>query len=233
MNQQLPIGKIFLAGFAFVALHWKKILEISLVPALICLPLLTIMPELIALSQQIFAGTLSDSIVLHANTGVYLILFFYGCISLYINLYKLVILGEQSVNILPVLEMGKILQFVGLTLLLSIASAIPIVFGNLSWLSLVVSFLLVPITLNFIAIAIASPLKYRWGLSFPTQMNLFFLQIIVPMLIILLFTYLSRILSLGLAVEYTARVLAFYWGAITLALCYQLIKTNDTSEKTP
>lgn len=230
MNQ-LPINKIFLAGFAFVALHWKKILEISLVPALICLPLLTIMPELIVLFQQMFAGTLSDSIVLPANMGFYFILFFYGYISLSINLYRLVVLGEQSVNILPVSELGKIFQFVGLTLLLGTASVIPIVFGNLSWLSLVVSFLLVPITLNFIAIAIASPLKYRWGLSFADQMNLFFLQVIVPMLIILLFTYLSHILDMGMGMEYTAKVLAFYWGAITLALCYQLIETNDTSEK--
>lgn len=231
MNQQLPIGKIFLASFAFVALHWKKILEISLIPALICLPLLTIMPELMASAEKMFTGVLSEPVVLPANTGFYLILFSYGYISLSINLYRLVVLGEQSVSILPVSDIGKIFKFVGLTLLLGIASAIPIVFGNLAWLSLIVSFLLVPITLNFINIAIATPLKYRWNLLFPTHMNLFFLQVIVPMLIVLLFTYLSQVLGLGSGLEWVARVLAFYWGSITLALCYQLINVNDTSAK--
>jgi hypothetical protein len=35
----LPINKIFLAGFAFALTHWKKIIEISVVPVLLSMPL--------------------------------------------------------------------------------------------------------------------------------------------------------------------------------------------------
>jgi hypothetical protein len=231
MNQQLPIGKIFLAGFAFVALHWKKILEISIIPALISVPLLTIMPALMVAAQQMFSGTLSEPPALPDNAGVYLILFFYGYISLSIGLYRLVSLGEQAVSILPISDIGKIVRFIGLSLLVGFVGATPLMLGNLAWLSLIVSFLLVPITLNFINIATGKPLKYRWGLAFPTQMNLFFLQVIVPMLIILLFTYAFKALGLGLEMEWVARVLAFYWSAITLALCYRLIEIDTNHQE--
>jgi hypothetical protein len=43
---QLPIHKIFVAGFAFATVHWRKIPEISIVPVLISLPLLMSAPEL-------------------------------------------------------------------------------------------------------------------------------------------------------------------------------------------
>ncbi len=222
--EQLPINKIFLAGFAFVAIHWKKILKISIVPTLISLPLLISMPELIALAQQILTDTLSTPPALPNNIGLYLLLFFYGYISLSINLYRLVILDEQAVSILPIVELGKIIRFIGLSLLVGL----PIIFNNPIWLPWVVYFFLIPITLNFVNIAIGNPFKYRWNLSFTTQMNLFFLQVIVPMLMVLLLTYPFSFFGLGLSMEWISRVLAFYWSSITLALCYQLIETSDT-----
>jgi hypothetical protein len=48
MNQ-LPIYKIFVAGFAFVLTHWKKIIEISILPLLLALPLLSLSAEIIEL----------------------------------------------------------------------------------------------------------------------------------------------------------------------------------------
>ena len=68
MNQ-LPINKIFVAGFAFVTVHWKKILEISIIPVLISLPLLISIPELMALAEQMFANKLSDPPIFPDNTG--------------------------------------------------------------------------------------------------------------------------------------------------------------------
>ncbi len=226
---QLPIHKIFVAGFAFATVHWKKILEISIIPVLISLPLLMSAPELIALAKQMFANKLSEPPIFLDNTGLYLALFFYGHLSLSINLYRLVVLGEQSVSILPVLEFVKIARFIGLTLLVGFVSMATLIMNNLLWLSLLISFLVVPITLNFVNIAIGNPIKYRWELSFPAQLNLFFLQVVVPMLIVLLFGSLSRMLALDIGVEWAARVLAFYWSLITLALCYQLITKESQS----
>ena len=221
MNQ-LSINKIFVAGFAFATVHWKKILEISIIPVLISLPLLISIPELMALSEHMFANKLSEPPILPDNIGLYLAFFFYGHVSLSINLYRLVILGEQSVSILPVSDFVKIARFIGLTLLVGFVNIVPLTMNNSLWLSLLISFLVVPITLNFVNIAIDNPIKYRWGLSFPTQLNLFFLQVVVPMLIIFLFGSLSHILTLDIGMEWAA-VLAFYWSSITLALCYQLI----------
>ncbi|MDC9714949.1 MAG: hypothetical protein PSN36_03890 [Gammaproteobacteria bacterium] len=231
MNQ-LPINKIFIAGFAFAITHWKKILEISIFPVVISLPLFSILPELLALMEQALSGGLTLDLVLPDNTTLYLILFLYGHISLSINLYRLVVLGEQSASTLPVLDASKIIRFIGLMLLVGIVSAMPILFTNLLILQFVASFLVVPITLNFINIAIGRPSKYRWGLSFSTHMSLFFLQVVVPMLIILLFTSLSSIIGLGAGVALAAKALAFYWGSITLALCYQLITATNDSTKT-
>ncbi len=236
MNQ-LPINKIFIAGFAFTMTHWKKILEISLIPFLISLPLMMTMPELLAIIKQVFLAleqakpdTPLPEITLPDNISIYFILFLYGNISLSISLYRLVALGGQSVGIMPVFDLGKIVRFVGLTLLVGMVSIVPLVLTNLLILQFIMSFLIVPITLNFVNIAVGNPSKYRWGLSFPTHMNLFFLQVIVPILVVLLFTTLSNLIGLGASVEWVARVLVFYWSAITLTLCHQLI---TTSRKTP
>jgi hypothetical protein len=50
----LPINKIILAGFAFALTHWKKIIEISIFPALISIPFLLILPDLLLLMKQFF-----------------------------------------------------------------------------------------------------------------------------------------------------------------------------------
>lgn len=233
MNQ-LPVNKIFIAGFAFAITHWKKILEISIVPLLISLPLLAIIPELLTITKQVFSALEQSSpssqlseLVLPDNIGIYLILFLYGNISLSINMYRLVALGGQSVGIMPVFDLSKIARFIGLTLLVGMASIVPLVLTNLLILQLVASFLVVPITLNFVNIAIEKPSKYRWGLSFNTHINLFFLQVVVPILVVLLFTSLSKLMGLGAGAEWVARVLVFYWGAITLTLCYKLITTSE------
>lgn len=230
MNQ-LPVNKVFIAGFAFAIMHWKKILEISIAPLLVSLPLLMVMPELLSVTKQVFSALESGSVLsefaLPDNIGIYFVLFVYGNVSLSIDMYRLVVLGGKSVSIVPVFDFGKITRFIGLTLLLvGMVSIAPIVLTNLFILPFVASFLVVPITLNFVNIAIGEPSKYRWHLSFSTHMNLFFLQVVVPILVVLLFASLSKFMGLGVGLEWVARVLVFYWSAITLALCYKLITTS-------
>jgi len=96
-------------------------------------------------------------------------------------------------------------------------------------LQLIVYFLIIPITLNFVGIAIDQPSKYKWNLSFTTHMNLFFLQAILPALVGMLFAALANILGLGSILEWVAKVVVFYWTLVTLALCYQLIQTNNSA----
>ncbi|HAO86538.1 MAG TPA: hypothetical protein DEP16_04280 [Gammaproteobacteria bacterium] len=226
----LPINKIFLAGFAFALTHWKKIIEISIFPLMISLPFLMIVPELLGLMEQVFSGGELLNVQLPDNMMIYLILFFYGYITLSINMYRLVMLGEQSTGgFMPVLDVNKIIRFIGLTLFVGLVTVIPVMITGMPLLQLIVYFLIIPITLNFVGIAIDQPSKYKWNLSFTTHMNLFFLQAILPALVGMLFAALSNIVGLGSILEWVAKVVVFYWTLVTLALCYQLIQTNSSA----
>ncbi|MBT4668672.1 MAG: hypothetical protein HOC17_03950 [Candidatus Ruthia sp.] len=230
----LPINKIFLAGFAFALTHWKKIIEISILPVLISSPFLMVVPELLGLMEQVFNGGKLIEVVLPENMMAYLLLFFYGYITLSINMYRLVILGEQSVNgLIPIIEINKIVRFTGLTLFVGLVTVIPVMITGMPFLQLVVYFLIIPITLNFVGIAIDQPSKYKWNLSFTTHANLFFLQAILPALVAMLFAALANIIGLGSTLEWVVKVVVFYWTLVTLALCYQLINATNNSEKTP
>jgi len=216
----LPINKIFIAGFAFALTHWKKILEISILPLLVSLPFLTIAPELLGSMEQVFSGGELTDIQLPEYMMISLILFFYGYLTLSINMYRLVMLGEASVNgLIPILDFNKIIRFVGLTLFIGLVTVMPVMITGMPFLQLVVYFLIIPITLNFVNIAIGQPSKYKWGLSFPTHANLFFLQAVLPALVTMLFAALANIIGL-----------VFYWTLVTLALCYQLIQTNNSAQ---
>ena len=209
----LPINKIFLAGFAFALTHWKKIIEVSIVPVLISLPFLMMVPELLGQMEQFFNnGELPD-------------------IQLPENMYRLVMLGEQSNSgFMPVLDVNKIIRFSGLTFFVGLVTVIPVVITGMPLLQLIVYFLIIPITLNFVNIAINKPSKYKWNLSFTTHMNLFFLQAILPALVGMLFTALANIIGLGPILEWVVKVVLFYWTLITLALCYQLIQANNSAQ---
>jgi hypothetical protein len=227
----LPINKIFLAGFAFALTHWKKILEISILPLLISLPFLMIAPELLGLMEQVFGGGELTDIQLPEYTMISLILFFYGYLTLSINMYRLVMLGEAAVNgLIPILDFNKIIRFVGLTLFIGLVTVMPVMMTGMPFLQLVVYFLIIPITLNFVNIAIGQPSKYKWSLSFPTHANLFFLQAVLPALVTMLFAALANIIGLGSTLEWVVRLVVFYWTLVTLALCYQLIQTNNSAQ---
>ena len=227
----LPINKIFLAGFAFALTHWKKIIEVSIVPVLISLPFLMMVPELLGQMEQFFNNGELPDIQLPENMMIYLLLFFYGYITLSINMYRLVMLGEQSNSgFMPVLDVNKIIRFSGLTFFVGLVTVIPVVITGMPLLQLIVYFLIIPITLNFVNIAINKPSKYKWNLSFTTHMNLFFLQAILPALVGMLFTALANIIGLGPILEWVVKVVLFYWTLITLALCYQLIQANNSAQ---
>ncbi|KAA0445197.1 MAG: hypothetical protein FXV80_02985 [Candidatus Thioglobus sp.] len=223
MNQ-LPINKILVAGFAFAITHWRRILQISIVPLILSLPFFLIVPEMLDIMKKLL---LQEEFIMPnnmvTNMVIYSLLFLYACISLSISIFRLV-LGTESVGIMPIIEPLKIGKFIALALFIGALSLIA-VFSGL-WIILpLLSFLLAPIMLNFVNIAIEKPIKYRWNLPFVTHLNLFFLQVIVPELVVFLFYSLFSIIDLGENASLAAKVIMFYWSAITLPLCYHLITT--------
>jgi hypothetical protein len=225
----LPINKIMLASVAFALTNWKKILEISILPVLISIPFLAILPDMLNIMNSVFSNKEVADIQLPDNMMIYLLLFFYGYLTLSINVYRLVILGQNSVSgIVPVLNFNKIIRFVGLTLFIGLATMAPVIISGITFLQLIIYFLIIPITLNFINIAIDQPSKYKWDLNFISQANLFFLQIILPALVGMIFSSLISLIGLPDVLGWTVKVIVFYWTLISLALCYQLVVKQNT-----
>ncbi len=228
----LPINKIILASFAFALSHWKKILEISIIPLVVSAPFLWTLPDLFLLMNQFMAGNKIISIQLPEYLFTYLVLFMYGYSMLSINIYKLVVLGGDSVNgFVPIIDARMIIRFVGLTILIGLVTIFPVMFTGLFFLQLVVYFFIVPITLNFVSIAINVPIKFTWRLPFKTHANLFFLQAMLPAIIGIIFAIIADYIGLGEALNWVVKVVIYYWSSVNLALCYQLINNNISNNK--
>jgi len=226
----LPINKIILASFAFALTHWKKIVEISILPVAISLPLLLILPQMFELMELVFQGGELSEVVLPDNTPIYLLLFLYGYIMLSVNMYRLVVLGEQSVLALPpIFNIRQIFRFLGLTLFIGFVTTVPVMLTGIGFLQLIIYFLIMPITLNFINIATNQPSKYQWKLNFASQANLFLLQAIIPALIGMIFNALFDAIGFSEVFGWAVKAILFYWSLVNLALCYQLIQKANAS----
>ena len=226
----LPINKIILASFAFALTHWKKVVEISILPVSISLPLLLILPQMFELMEVVFQGGDLADVVLPDNTPIYLLLFLYGYIMLSVNMYRLVVLGTQNVSAMsPIFNISQIFRFIGLTLFVGFVTTVPVMLTGIGFLQLIIYFLIMPMTLNFVNIAINQPSNYKWKLNFTSQANLFLLQAIIPALIGMIFTSLFSAIGFPEAFGWVVKAILFYWSLVNLALCYQLIQEANTS----
>ena len=226
----LPINKIILASFAFALTHWKKVVEISILPVAISLPLLLILPQMFELMEVVFQGEDLADVVLPDNTPIYLLLFLYGYIMLSVNMYRLVVLGTQNVSAMsPIFNISQIFRFIGLTLFVGFVTIVPVMVTGIGFLQLIIYFLIMPMTLNFVNIAINQPSNYKWKLNFVSQANLFLLQAIIPALIGMIFTSLFSAIGFPEAFIWVIKAILFYWSLVNLALCYQLIQEANTS----
>lgn len=226
----LPINKIILASFAFALTHWKKVVEISILPVAISLPLLLILPQMFDLMEVAFQGGDLTEVVLPDNTPIYLLLFLYGYIMLSVNMYRLVVLGGQNVSAMsPIFNIRQIFRFIGLTLFVGFITTVPVMLTGIDFLQLIIYFLIMPMTLNFVNIAINQPSNYKWKLNFASQANLFLLQAIIPALIGMIFTSLFSAIGFPEAFGWAIKAILFYWSLVNLALCYQLIQEANTS----
>jgi len=99
---------------------------------------------------------------------------------------------------------------------------------GIGFLQLIIYFLIMPMTLNFVNIAINQPSNYKWKLNFVSQANLFLLQAIIPALIGMIFTSLFSAIGFPEAFGWVIKAILFYWSLVNLALCYQLIQEANT-----
>jgi hypothetical protein len=226
----LPINKVILASFAFALSHWKKILEISVIPVIVSMPFLLILPDLFLLMEQVITNKQVIALQLPENLFIYLLLFMYGYTMLSINIYKLVILGANHVNgLVPLMDIRKIIRFISLTIMIGFITIFPVMLTGWLFMQLIVYFIIVPLTLNFVSIAINKPIQYKWKLSFITHVNLFLLQALLPALVGLLVAVITDIVGMGDTLDWLFKVIIYYWTLVNLSLCYRLISNNVES----
>ena len=232
MQNTLAIKKVIGISFAFAIKYWKKILAVSIIPVIIAMPFLSILPDVLVFVEIVLEGGNVDYQQLPSNTLIYLFLFFYGYILLSINVYRLVVLGADAVSSFALItDFVKILKFVGLIFFVAIVTEFPTFLTGYKLLYLIVYFLIMPLTLNFINIAIGEPFQFKYKLPFVVHLNLFFLQLVLPILATVPIAYLVKFIGFGVILSLIIKIILIYWTLISLAVCYRLV-TFDNLKKT-
>ena len=219
----IPIKQTILATLAFSYSNWQKILEVSIFPLLAAIPFITILPELmVTLQAQLFGvGEVQEYPRFYE---LYLIMFDYAYMALIINIYRLVVKGDQAVArlgvVFPNLRLGR---FFLLFLFLSLATQFPIFISP--FLVPIIYFLLIPMSLNLVGLANdASFTKIKLSLS--VQFGVLIIKLGVPALLLGLII----LLGVGQVIFWVVMGLIVYWMAISFALCYKVILANNSAQ---
>ena len=216
----MPIIQTILASLAFAFSNWKKLVEVSIFPLLMALPLVTILPEMMGVLQAQLFGV-GQVQAYPQFYQLYLLMFDYGYIAILINVYRLVVSGGASVArfgvVLPSIRIGR---FFVLYFLLSIALRLPLFFNSLLLIP-VVYFLLIPYALNLVSIANDIPYK-KIKLPARVQLSVFLIKLGVPAFLVAFALLIgAQFVLLG------ALIIIIYWMAISFALCYRVIVANS------
>jgi hypothetical protein len=219
----IPIKQTILATLAFSYSNWQKILEVSIFPLLAAIPFITILPELmVTLQAQLFGvGEVQEYPRFYE---LYLLMFDYAYMALIINIYRLVVKGDQAVArlgvVFPNLRLGR---FFLLFLFLSLATQFPIFISP--FLVPIIYFLLIPMSLNLVGLANdASYTKIKLSLS--VQFGVLIIKLGVPAILLGLII----LLGVGQVIFWVVMGLIVYWMAISFALCYKVILANNSAQ---
>jgi len=219
----IPIKQTILATLAFSYSNWQKILEVSIFPLLAAIPFITILPELmVTLQAQLFGvGEVKEYPRFYE---LYLLMFDYAYMALIINIYRLVVKGDQAVArlgvVFPNLRLGR---FFLLFLFLSLATQFPIFISP--FLVPIIYFLLIPMSLNLVGLA--NDVSYtKIKLSLSVQFGVLIIKLGVPAILLGLII----LLGVGQVIFWVVMGLIVYWMAISFALCYKVILANNSAQ---
>ena len=219
----IPIKQTILATLAFSYSNWQKIIEVSIFPLLAAIPFITILPELmVTLQAQLFGvGEVQEYPRFYE---LYLLMFDYAYMALIINIYRLVVKGDQAVArlgvVFPNLRLGR---FFLLFLFLSLATQFPIFISP--FLVPIIYFLLIPMSLNLVGLA--NDVSYtKIKLSLSVQFGVLIIKLGVPAILLGLII----LLGVGQVIFWVVMGLIVYWMAISFALCYKVILANNSAQ---
>ncbi len=220
MNK-LSILKITSASFSWMVLYAKRILELSIIPILLMLPFIFSFTHLMTIIQsQPLNALKTTQLSIPSALLFYLLLALYAYVLLSINIHRLVILGENSIARfgvwLPDMRLG---HFFLILVLVQILLVLPILITKLPILYFVVYYLIAPMMMKLVGIAIEAenrpyPMNYSVRFSFVT------LQAILPMFVMLPFVLLTQNTPIFIMMI-VIKIIITYWMLISLSLIYK------------
>jgi hypothetical protein len=168
-----------------------------------------------------------QSVILPNGTLFYMLLFFYAHITVSINFCRLVAYPKKPFSYFSLIDFSSFVRFITLSSLIEFTIILPGLLTNIAWLQLITAFFLLPLTLNYIHIALNQPIKWKWKLSWQMRFDLLFLQVILPLSLSLIILVTLKAIDMPSWLSWAFGLLIFYWRLLTLTLSYQLIhKTN-------
>lgn len=220
----LSIKKTIIATLAFIVINWKKILEVSIIPLILSLPFIFVIPDFIDFIEQMLTKQTIVDTNLSKNT-LFLFLFIYSYVVLSINLLRLVIFGRDYLNINSSLfDFIKIFKYILFSALMGFIVLLTSYIIQFILINFIVYFLIVPLMLNFANIAFGRDIRLSWKLPFVVHFNLFFMQILLPQIVVWGF---QLVFVNNLYVYVILQVIILYWTTINLALCYKAINSDN------
>ena len=218
MDNKVPIIKIAIAALSIIYFNYKKILKISIIPAIFILPFILNMSYLIEEIQ----GQDMKNISLSGEFFIYSISFIYGYTILNISLYRMVVLGEKQVfkyNIAPPI---LTIKFAILMMLIYIFITIPS-FTGLQIFEALFFILASGTMLHLVTISTNQEKKIKLVLF--DRVAIAILQFIIPMLLLGLALYIHSMIFIFI------KLFLIYWTAIALALVFNYIKERSSKQE--
>lgn len=228
--------KILLATSIYIFVNWRKILQISIIPLIFTIPFLFYFEDFVNILQnfttqmRIESNLTNEDIMQYdvENNNSYILLFLllliYAYTLLSINLLKMFIFGANKVNISSsLLEFKKIFKYIFFNIIINTIIIIISYFMNIFFIILAY-FIIVPIMLNFVNIAIGEKIKISWKLSFTDHFNLFFMQILLPYIVVMI---VGLAFQGNIYISFILQVIIFYWTTINIAIFYQTINAKN------
>jgi hypothetical protein len=204
-----PIIKTIIAAFAIFISNLSKIIEISILPIVMSIPLILAFSEILPT-----INTLADIQTLNLGLDflLYTTLFIYAFLSLQINLYRLTSIGQNAVfkfGLVPISLVLKLIPFYFFVEILVLGVALL----QIPFLEPVVFILLAHILLKFVAIATGKITTS--SINIIDRLNIAIVQFIIPMLFLTLFS----LFGIGILVV-IAKIFTIYFSAISLGLIF-------------
>lgn len=212
----ISVAKISIGAIAIIINNYKKIIEISILPIILMIPALW---QLNNITQDLTQGGNIDVAKISNYMLIYLLLFIYGYVSLNINLYRLAVLGVESVFSFAITPINLVLKFFIIYIFIALLSFAPLVL-NVQMLQPVVFVLIAHIMLNLVLVSIGKN-SIKWNLLFMHRISIALLQFVIPMMIMLMVGYFDNNIFIIII-----KLLLVYWTSINLGLIFNNLNDN-------